>query len=109
MTIKSIIRTHYLENCVIEGYKGYFSEWEIQVESGEAYGYILELCQKYLREEKFSKELFIKDLQFISKRAKNNSYGIPLNIVSFYDLSYNKDKNIWVYKVSRIKEKYFKY
>lgn len=69
MRIKSVQRINYIKSCTIEGYKGYFSEREIQIESGAAYGFILDFCQKYLSEEKFTKKQFYRRIRVFCKTS----------------------------------------
>lgn len=107
MRIESIKRTHYLESCTIEGNKGYFSEWEIKIESGAAYGFILDLCQKYLSEKKFTKKQFIEGLEYFAERIKDIHHRPLLIVTSFYELLYDKDRDVWIYKVSSLSNKFF--
>lgn len=100
--IINVTRTHYLKSCIIEGYEEYFCRWEIKAE-GAWYGNILDFCQKYCDEERFTKDQFIKDLQFILAKSKGK-YHIAFNLRFFYELYYDNDKQIWVYITRNIKE-----
>lgn len=100
MTIVCVQRTHYLEDCIVEGYKGYFSQWEIRVEAPVDHK-ILEFCQKFCSEREFTKQQFINDLNFILKEC-NGRCRKPFNIKSFYELKHNSDKSIWTYTVKSI-------
>lgn len=106
MRIKSIKRINYIESCIIEGYKGYFSEWEIQIESGAAYGFILDFCKKYLSEQKFTKKQFIEGSEYFAERVKDIRYHPQIIIISFYELLYDENKDVWIYRASRITEKF---
>lgn len=92
MQIKNIKRINYIKSYTIEGYKGFFSEWGIQIESGAAYGFILDFCNKYLSEEKFTKEQFIEGLKYFAEKIKNINYHPQMIITSFYELFYDKKK-----------------
>lgn len=91
-----------------KGYKGYFSEWEIQIESGAAYGFILDFCKKYLSEQKFTKKQFIEGLEYFAERVKDIHYHPQIIITSFYELLYDENKDVWIYRASRITEKFYK-
>jgi hypothetical protein len=88
MRIKSIKRINYIKSCIIEGYKGYFSEWEIQIESGAAYGFILDFCKKYLSEQKFTKKQFIEGLEYFAEQVvlQKNSIKIVIKIFTFISI-----------------------
>lgn len=107
MRIKSVQRINYIKSCTIEGYKGYFSEWEIQIESGAAYGFILDFCQKYLSEEKFTKKQFIEGLEYFTKRVKDIHYHPQMIVTSFYELLYDETRDVWIYRASHVTEKFF--
>ncbi len=94
MELISIIRVHYLEDCIINGYKGYFNQWKIIAEAAE-YGDILKLCQNYCYEEKFTKEQFLSSLEYSLNQCKG-PYRAMFNIKSFYELE-RKDDKTWIY------------
>lgn len=92
MQLINITRTHYLEDCTIEGYKGYFHQWEIKIEGD---GNVLKLCQDYCRKEKFTKEQFLKSLEYSLKQCEG-SYRSMFNVKSFYELERRKG-GTWIY------------
>lgn len=92
MEIISITRTHYLEDCIIEGYKGYFHQWEIKIEGA---GDVLRLCQDYCRKEGTTKERFLSNLEYSLKQCKG-SYRSMFITKSFYELERRED-GTWIY------------
>lgn len=94
MELISLIRTHYLEDCIIEGYKGYFYQWEIKIEGAKS-GDVLKLCRDYCREEKSTKEQFLSNLEYSLKQCED-SYRSMLITKSFYKLERRED-GTWIY------------
>lgn len=94
MELVSLIKTHYLEDCTIEGYRGYFNQWEIKIE-GAKYNDVLKLCQDYCRKEEFTKEQFLKSLEYSLKQCEG-SYRAMFNAKSFYELE-RRDNKTWIY------------
>lgn len=90
---------HYLKDCTIEGYEGYFSQWEIEAE-GAQYGRVLDFCQRYCEEKQFTKERFLNDLKYTLSLCTAGRH--QFNINSFYELEYDENKNIWIYTVRSI-------
>lgn len=103
MQIVSITRTNYLEDCIIEGYKGFFIQWELVIEGTNSTN-IIDLCQKYCHNERFTKEQFLSDLQHVLSQCKNG-YKHAFNIKSFYELE-QKDEQTWIYTWKAIKQDY---
>lgn len=101
MVITNVRRTHYLEDCVIDGYKGYYSQWKIQVESPISMR-VLDFCKDYCAERKATKEQFLDDLSTILKECQEEKCRKPFRIKSFYELKHNKDYTIWTYTVRNI-------
>lgn len=94
MELISLTRTHYLEDCTIKEYKGYFHQWEIKVE-GAKFNDVLKLCQDYCRKEKSTKEQFLKSLEYSLKQCED-SYRSMFNVKSFYELK-QKEDGTWIY------------
>lgn len=99
MELVSLIRTHHLEDCIIEGYQGYFHQWEIKIEGAKS-GDVLKLCQNYCREEKFTKEQFLRSLEYSLKQCEG-SYRSMFNVKSFYELK-QKEDGTWIYTWKRV-------
>lgn len=94
MELVSLIRTHHLEDCIIEGYKGYFHQWEIKIEGAKS-GDVLKLCQDYCREEKSTKKQFLSNLEYSLKQYED-SYRSMFITKSFYELERRED-GTWIY------------
>lgn len=101
MQLINITRTHYLEDCIIEGYKGYFHQWEIKIEGAKS-GDVLKLCKNYCREAKFTKEQFLRSLEYSLKQCKD-SYRAMFNVKSFYELKQKKN-GTWIYTCRYIQQ-----
>lgn len=99
MELIGVVRTHNLEGCIIEGYKGYFSQWEITIEAATHHD-VLKLCQDYCYKEKSTKEQFLHSLEYSLKECKG-SYRSMFNIKSFYELE-RKDDKTWIYTYRRV-------
>lgn len=104
MVVTNVKRVYYLEDCTIEGYDGYFSQWKIETE-GALYNNVLDFCQKYCAEIPFTKDQFLNDLKYSLSQCVGN-YRAMFNIKSFYELEYNKKNNIWIYTVRRIPQNF---
>lgn len=94
MELLSIIRTHHLKDCIIEGYKGYFNQWEIKIEGAKSAD-VLKLCQDYCRQEKSTKKQFLHNLEYSLKQCKG-SYRSMFISKSFYELERRED-GTWIY------------
>lgn len=103
MEIISITRTHHLEDCTVEGYKGYFHQWEIKIEGAKS-GNVLKLCQEYCRKEKSTKEDFLSNLEYSLKQCKG-SYRSMFIIKSFYELERRED-GTWIYTWKNISQNF---
>lgn len=103
MQIISITRTDYLENCIIEGYEGFFIQWQLIIEGANEID-IMNLCQRYCYNERFTKEQFLSDLQHVLSKCKND-YRHAFNLKSFYELE-QKDTQTWIYTWRAIRQDY---
>lgn len=68
----------------------------------------IRLLQKYLSEQKFTKKQFIEGLEYFAERVKDIHYHPQIIITSFYELLYDENKDVWIYRASRITEKFYK-
>lgn len=110
MEIISVIKVHSSEDCTIEGYKGMYNQWEIKTD-GANYSDVLELCQKFCREESHTKKEFLEGLNYALSLC-NDGYRTTFPHDSFYELEdkgKDKDKpwiHTWVYTWKYVPQAY---